>query len=39
VASLKDIADTQESLQRSALIVLKEYFIKRTNKSGDQKPL
>ncbi len=38
-ASLKDIADKQESHQRTILIVLKIYFVKLINKSGAQNPL
>ena len=30
--------DRQENRQKTILIVLKRYFVKLTNKSGDQKP-
>ena len=38
-ASLKDILIRQENHHRATLIVLKNYFVKLTNKSGVQNPL
>jgi len=37
-ASVKDISIRQENHQRTTLIVLKIYFVKLTNISGDQTP-